>query len=120
MIVRTQFSSNGTGYRASPMDRSCVFVKHKQKKKWNFNKATLGGCRSKTAQSASRRALYLFTTKTFLAHFGFDTLRDLPNFEAFEEAGLLCKERVLAGEFGAAFTQGEDKFEGEAAFDEIE
>jgi chromosome segregation and condensation protein ScpB len=58
------------------------------------------------------------TTKTFLAHFGFDTLLDPPNFAALEEAGLLCKETVLAGEFGAAFTQGEDKFEGEAAFDE--
>jgi segregation and condensation protein B len=60
------------------------------------------------------------TTKTFLAHFGFDTLRDLPDFESLEAAGLLCKERVLAGEFGAAFKQGEGKFEGEAAFDEIE
>jgi segregation and condensation protein B len=58
------------------------------------------------------------TTKVFLAHFGFDTLRDLPNFEALEAAGLLCKEKILAGEFGAAFTQGEDKFESEAAFDE--
>jgi hypothetical protein len=39
----------------------------------------------------------------FLAHFGFDTLRDLPNFEALEEAGLLCKEKVLAGEFMGTF-----------------
>jgi segregation and condensation protein B len=29
------------------------------------------------------------TTKTFLSHFGLDTLRDLPDLEALEDAGLL-------------------------------
>jgi chromosome segregation and condensation protein ScpB len=29
------------------------------------------------------------TTKTFLSHFSLDTLRDLPDFEALEDAGLL-------------------------------
>lgn len=39
------------------------------------------------------------TTKEFLSHFGFDTLRDLPDMEALEDAGLLSKERLLAGDF---------------------
>lgn len=38
------------------------------------------------------------TTKAFLVHFGFDTLRDLPDMEALEDAGLLSKERLLAGD----------------------
>ncbi|GAA2839480.1 SMC-Scp complex subunit ScpB [Aminobacter aminovorans] len=37
------------------------------------------------------------TTKTFLSQFGLDTLRDLPDFEALEDAGLLSKEQLLAG-----------------------
>lgn len=39
------------------------------------------------------------TTKAFLSHFGFGTLRDLPDMEALEDAGLLSKEKMLAGEF---------------------
>lgn len=35
------------------------------------------------------------TTKAFLLAFGLDTLRDLPDFEALEDAGLLSKERLL-------------------------
>jgi len=38
------------------------------------------------------------TTKAFLSHFGFDTLRDMPDFEALEDAGLLSKEKLLAGD----------------------
>jgi segregation and condensation protein B len=38
------------------------------------------------------------TTKQFLSHFGFDTLRDLPDREQLEEAGLLSKHKLLAGE----------------------
>jgi segregation and condensation protein B len=38
------------------------------------------------------------TTKEFLSHFGFDTLRELPDMEALEDAGLLSKERLLAGD----------------------
>ena len=38
------------------------------------------------------------TTKGFLSHFGFDTLRDLPDMEMLEDAGLLSKEKLLAGE----------------------
>ncbi len=36
-------------------------------------------------------------TKEFLLEFGLDTLRDLPDFEALEDAGLLSKETLLAG-----------------------
>ena len=39
------------------------------------------------------------TTKGFLSHFGLETLRDLPDMEMLEEAGLLSKEKMLAGEF---------------------
>lgn len=38
------------------------------------------------------------TTKEFLAHFGFSTLRDLPDIEMLEDAGLLSKEKLLAGD----------------------
>ncbi len=38
------------------------------------------------------------TTKELLAHFGFDTLRDLPDIEALEDAGLLSKDKLLAGD----------------------
>ena len=38
------------------------------------------------------------TTKTFLSQFGLDTLRQLPDFEALEDAGLLSKEKLLAGD----------------------
>lgn len=39
------------------------------------------------------------TTKAFLAHFGFGTLRDLPDMEMLEDAGLLNKEKMLIGDF---------------------
>jgi segregation and condensation protein B len=39
------------------------------------------------------------TTKEFLLEFGLATLRDLPDFEALEDAGLLSKERLIAGDF---------------------
>lgn len=34
------------------------------------------------------------TTKGFLGHFGLETLRDLPDLEALEEAGLLSKKQL--------------------------
>ena len=37
------------------------------------------------------------TTKAFLLEFGLDTLRDLPDFEALEDAGLLSKDSLLVG-----------------------
>lgn len=39
------------------------------------------------------------TTNEFLSHFGFNTLRDLPDMEMLEDAGLLSKDKLLAGEF---------------------
>ncbi len=41
------------------------------------------------------------TTPGFLAHFGFETLRDLPDFEKLEDAGLLNKEKLLGDIPGA-------------------
>lgn len=38
------------------------------------------------------------TTKRFLEHFGLDTLRDLPDLEALQDAGLLSKEKLPAGD----------------------
>jgi segregation and condensation protein B len=38
------------------------------------------------------------TTKAFLAQFGFDTLRDLPDIEALEDAGLLSKDKLFASD----------------------
>jgi chromosome segregation and condensation protein ScpB len=43
------------------------------------------------------------TTPAFLSEFGFETLRDLPDFEKLEDAGLLSKDRLLAGEFPLGF-----------------
>ncbi|QKC86695.1 SMC-Scp complex subunit ScpB [Mesorhizobium sp. NZP2077] len=48
------------------------------------------------------------TTKEFLLEFGLDTLRDLPDFEALEDAGLLSKEKLLAGDILVGLTSGED------------
>lgn len=49
------------------------------------------------------------TTKTFLAHFSLDTLRDLPDFEALEDAGLLSKDKLLAGDIPAGLANNEDE-----------
>ncbi|OQM76081.1 SMC-Scp complex subunit ScpB [Manganibacter manganicus] len=53
------------------------------------------------------------TTKDFLLAFGLDTLRDLPDFEALEDAGLLSKEKLLAGDIPAGLTGGEGDGDGE-------
>ncbi|MEZ5784382.1 MAG: SMC-Scp complex subunit ScpB [Rhizobiaceae bacterium] len=52
------------------------------------------------------------TTKEFLLEFGLDTLRDLPDFEALEDAGLLSKEKLLAGDIPAGLA-GNDGDEAE-------
>ncbi|QKC86947.1 SMC-Scp complex subunit ScpB [Mesorhizobium sp. NZP2077] len=44
------------------------------------------------------------TTKTFLTQFGLETLRQLPDFEALEDAGLLSKEKLLAGDIVPDFS----------------
>lgn len=50
------------------------------------------------------------TTKEFVSHFGFDTLRDLPDMEALEDAGLLSKDRLLTGDipFGYMGEEGNE------------
>ncbi|TIU20200.1 MAG: SMC-Scp complex subunit ScpB, partial [Mesorhizobium sp.] len=48
------------------------------------------------------------TTKAFLLEFGLDTLRELPDFEALEDAGLLSKEKLLAGDLLGTFGPSED------------
>lgn len=48
------------------------------------------------------------TTKEFLLEFGLDTLRDLPDFEALEDAGLLSKEKLLAGNIIPGFADIDD------------
>jgi segregation and condensation protein B len=51
-------------------------------------------------RSPTPGAPYTFvTTKAFLSHFGFATLRDLPDMEMLEDAGLLSKDRLLADGF---------------------
>lgn len=47
------------------------------------------------------------TTDAFLRHFGLDTLRDLPDMEALEDAGLLSKEKLMAGDT-SIFGSGDD------------
>jgi chromosome segregation and condensation protein ScpB len=53
------------------------------------------------------------TTKEFLLEFGLDTLRDLPDFEALEDAGLLSKEKLLAGDIMPELASGHE----DAGFD---
>lgn len=66
-------------------------------------------------RSPSPGAPYTYvTTKEFLLEFGLDTLRDLPDFEALEDAGLLSKEKLLAGDVPVGLTSGEDDGEEEA------
>jgi segregation and condensation protein B len=56
-------------------------------------------------RSPTPGAPYTFvTTKEFLLAFGLDTLRDLPEFEALEDAGLLSKEKLLAGDIIPGFS----------------
>lgn len=46
------------------------------------------------------------TTKDFLLEYGLSTLRDLPDFEALEDAGLLSKDKLLAGDIPGGFADG--------------
>lgn len=57
------------------------------------------------------------TTKGFLGHFGLDTLRDLPDYEALEDAGLLSKDKLLAGDMPVASEIGPEDGQNEAAED---
>lgn len=51
----------------------------------------------------------------FLLQFGFDTLRDLPDFEALEDASLLSKEKLLAGDIMPGFSNDEEEHAGVAS-----
>ena len=57
------------------------------------------------------------TTPAFLLEFGLDTLRDLPDREALEDAGLLSKEKLLAGDITPAFLDS-GMSDADAAIDE--
>lgn len=48
------------------------------------------------------------TTKEFLSHFGMENLRDLPDMEALEDAGLLSKDKLLSGDIPVASAGGDD------------
>jgi segregation and condensation protein B len=64
-------------------------------------------------------APYTFvTTKAFLSHFGFETLRDLPDMETLEDAGLLNRAKLFADIAGA--TAAIDDEEGHALPDGAE
>lgn len=59
------------------------------------------------------------TTKEFLLEFGLDTLRDLPDFEALEDAGLLSKEKLLAGDIPSGLVrEAADEPDGDVVQDE--
>jgi len=61
------------------------------------------------------------TTKDFLLEFDLGTLRDMPDLEALEDAGLLSKEKLLAGDIPAGLASGEgDCEEGEAEDDIVD
>lgn len=59
------------------------------------------------------------TTKTFLSQFGLDTLRQLPDFEALEDAGLLSKEKLLAGDILTGLAGRENRDEEEGSVTEV-
>lgn len=48
------------------------------------------------------------TSKAFLSHFGLETLRDLPDIEALDDAGLLSQDALLAREFPIARSNDDD------------
>ncbi|TDX76175.1 segregation and condensation protein B [Neorhizobium sp. R1-B] len=53
------------------------------------------------------------TTKTFLSQFGMESLRDLPDMGALEDAGLLSKMKLLTSDFPIAIADEPDEDEGE-------
>ncbi|PTE06491.1 SMC-Scp complex subunit ScpB [Mesorhizobium helmanticense] len=59
------------------------------------------------------------TTKTFLSQFGLDTLRQLPDFDALEDAGLLSKEKLLAGDILTGLAGRENRDEEEGSVTEV-
>jgi segregation and condensation protein B len=49
------------------------------------------------------------TTKQFLSVFGLETLRDLPDMEALEDAGLLSRQALKEEDFAEASSDGDDQ-----------
>ncbi|CAN7620006.1 SMC-Scp complex subunit ScpB [Pararhizobium sp. LjRoot235] len=49
------------------------------------------------------------TTPAFLSAFGFDTLRDLPDIEMLEDAGLLSRDRMMAADLGTLMSEEGDE-----------
>lgn len=49
------------------------------------------------------------TTKGFLAHFGLESLRDLPDMEKLEDSGLLSREKLLAGVIAPELFESSDR-----------
>jgi segregation and condensation protein B len=60
------------------------------------------------------------TTKEFLLEFGLETLRDLPDFEALEDAGLLSKKKLLAGDIPTELASGDGDEEDQREPDIVE
>lgn len=50
----------------------------------------------------------LVTTKTFLSQFGLQSLRDLPDMEALEDAGLLSRDKLLTSDIPIAMGDSSD------------
>lgn len=50
----------------------------------------------------------LVTTKTFLSQFGLQSLRDLPDIEALEDAGLLSRDKLLTSDIPIAMGDSSD------------
>ncbi|MES0155934.1 SMC-Scp complex subunit ScpB [Mesorhizobium sp. M0018] len=73
------------------------------------------GLISSGPRSPTPGAPYTYVTaKEFLLEFGLDTLRDLPDIEALEDAGLLSKAKLLAGDIMPDFAGLQEGIEGEA------
>ncbi|TPK10515.1 SMC-Scp complex subunit ScpB [Mesorhizobium sp. B2-5-7] len=71
-------------------------------------------------RSPTPGAPYTFvTTPVFLSHFGFETLRELPDMEALEDAGLLSKDRLLAGDIPLPDTDDDDEMASEIDIEEV-
>lgn len=76
-------------------------------------------------RSSTLGAPYTYvTTKEFLLEFGLETLHDLPDFEALEDAGSLSKEKLLAGTIlaelgGSGKSDGEEVSEDEVIADKL-
>jgi hypothetical protein len=63
-------------------------------------------------------APYIYvTTKQFLSEFGLGSLRDLPDIEALEDAGLLSKDKALAGDLMPMVGGGDEEPEFESMAD---